>query len=96
MFEIYDPKKKRLVAKVSENGEVCFLDEFVKGRIEPFLKGEVIVREGAGEDFDEVELEDSMCFFGLKALLPGDPGHLQAALQKLSLLTGYEIQKRGK
>lgn len=92
MYEIYEQKSGRKVGVVTPQGEICCVEEHDQKRLQTFLHRDIVVRESEDGQEDEPVLEETMCFFGLKTLRPGDPEYLPAALQQLPLLTEYEAR----
>jgi hypothetical protein len=92
MYEIFEQKSGRKVGVISAAGEICCTEERDQRRLETFLRRDILVREGIAGDEDEPVLEESMCFFGMRTVRPGDPEYLATALQQLPLLTEYEAR----
>jgi hypothetical protein len=68
-------------------------------QLQGLLRRELIVRESqlgcdAGDADEGYELfpEESMCYFGLTTLRPGDPQYLPAFLNCLPSLSSYEAR----
>jgi hypothetical protein len=93
-YEIYEQKSGRKVGTISPEGQVCCFEKRDQQRLEKFLRRDILVREGEGEE-EEAEslLEETMCFFGVATLRPGDPEYLPTALRQLPLLTDYKVSE---
>lgn len=97
---IYDRRTGRVVALLGADGALSEEgDPQAVAQLRSLLQRELIVRDRqlgyAGEDEDErYELfpEDSMCYFGLRTLCPGDPEYLPAFLNCLPALSFFEAR----
>jgi len=100
-YLIYDQRTGRVVALLGEDGTLAEEggDPQAIARLKGLFQRELMVRDRqlgyAAEDEDEgYELfpEDSMCYFGLRTLRPGDPEYLPAFLNCLPALSSFEAR----
>jgi hypothetical protein len=99
-YAIHDLQTGRAVAFIDADGTLAQEgDPQAIAQLRGLLQRELLVRERqlgyAAEDEDEgYELfpEDSMCYFGLTTLRPGDPEYLPAFLACLPALCSCEAR----
>lgn len=99
-YSIHDLKTGQAVALIDADGTLHDEgDPQAIAKLKELLQRELIVRDRQlgfeAEDGDEgYELfpEESMCYFGLTTLRPGDPEYLPAFLNCLPAISKYEAR----
>lgn len=101
MYKIYDLKAGRYVALLGPDGVV---EEVSEGeatvKLRALMQREVVIREGlldvaAGEvgevgGEEEPYPEETMCYFGLVTMRPGEAGYVGAFVRRLPYISFYE------
>jgi hypothetical protein len=97
-YGIYDLKTGQRVARVEANGQVSEEgDARAIATLRSLLQREITVRESFGpakaeeEEYDPFP-DESMCYFGVVTLQPGEPGHFTAVLRRLPYISYYEAR----
>ena len=99
-YAIYDRKKDQVVASISTEGVVrSGGNAEVEALLQSLMQEDIMIREHqidydpetAGEDFDAYPAE-TMCYFNMITLQPGDPSYLKAFLTRLPFITHYEAR----
>jgi hypothetical protein len=99
-YRIYDLKTGQVVALLDADGTLHDIgNPQAIAELKELLQRELIVRDrqlgfGAGDEDEGYELfpEESMCYFGLITLRPGDPEYLPTFLHCLPSLSTYEAR----
>jgi hypothetical protein len=99
-YAIYDRNRDQVVASINPEGEVLSGgNPEVEALLKSLMQEEIMIREHqidydaqtADEDFDAYPAE-SMCYFNMITLQPGDPSYLKAFLTRLPYITHYEAR----
>jgi hypothetical protein len=99
-YKIYDLKTGQVVALMDADGtlhDTGYAQAIAE--LKELLRRELVVRDrqlayGAGDEDEGYELfpEESMCYFGMITLRPGDPEYLRAFLNCLPSISTYEAR----
>src|SRR5947209_1083067 len=99
-YAIYDMRTGQLAARISSDGVVQSEgDPEAVAMLKTLMQREIIIREQqidfdpqhTDEEYDFFP-EESMCYFDLVTLRPGDPSYLKAFLLRLPYITHYEVR----
>ena len=99
-YPIYDRNKNQIVASISPEGVVRGGGNAeVEALLKSLLQEDIMIREHqidydpqtADEKFDAYP-EQTMCYFNMVTLQPGDPSYLKAFLTRLPYITHYEAR----
>ena len=99
-YAIYDMKTGQLAARMSPDGVVQSEgDPETVATLKALMQRDIVVLEhqitadpqDADEGYNPFP-EESMCYFGLVTLSPGDPSYLKAFLRRLPYISYYEAR----
>ncbi len=99
-FAIYDMRTGQLAARIDSDGIVQDAgDREAEATLKTLIQREIVMREeqlnfDSPDADEEIDLfpEESMCYFGLVTLRPGEPSHLKAFLLRLPYISHYEVR----
>jgi hypothetical protein len=99
-YDIYNLKTGQLAARISPDGVVHSEgDPEAAATLQALMQRDIVVLEHqinfdpqqADEEYNPYP-EESMCYFGLVTLRPGDPAYFQAFLRRLPYISYYEAR----
>ena len=99
-YAIYDRNKNQVVASISQEGVVrTGGNAEVEALLKSLMQEDIMIREHqidydpqtADEEFDAYP-DQTMCYFNMITLQPGDPAYFKAFLTRLPHITHYEAR----
>ncbi len=99
-YAIFDRNRDQVVARISSEGEVLSGGNAeVEALLKSLMQEDIMIREHqidydpqtADEEFDAYP-DQTMCYFNMITIQPGDPAYLKAFLTRLPYITHYEAR----
>jgi hypothetical protein len=99
-YAIYNMKTGQLAARISHDGVVQSEgDPEAVATLKALMQRDIFVLEhqidfdpqNANEEYNPYP-EESMCYFGMITLSPGDPSYLKVFLRRLPYISYYEVR----